>query len=132
MGPCEPAWNLFRMEGGVIMHNWTLLNKKIAKSHWSHYVYINEAGTIALADHSIRNLADPGSTDDGLLTWTGAYLSVFNRRGNPMIMVPVYMKDGRTSTVPTCFTTVIVMAQALGKDVQALIPSLSIQEEVDA
>jgi hypothetical protein len=111
-------------------HNdWRLLNLKQAKAFWSHYVYMNDAGTIALADHSIRNLKDPGSTDDGLLTWTYDKLSIANKKGNPLIYVPVYMKDRRTSSVVTCFATVVVMAQASGVQVHEILPELALTEE---
>ena len=133
MGPCQYAWNLLCMEGQVMNWNnldtgWCLLNRKQAVAYWSHYVYMNDAGTIALADHSIRNLNDPNSTDDGLLTWTYDKLWVSNKRGNAIVSVPVYMKDRRTSTVITCFATAVVMAQACGIQMHELIPELDIAE----
>lgn len=109
--------------------SWRLLNHKQAKAFWSHYVYMNDAGTIALADHSIRNLKDPGSTDDGLLTWTYDRLTIANKKGSPLIYVPVYMKDRRTSSVVTCFATVVVMAQASGVQVHEILPELALTEE---
>lgn len=135
MGPCQPAWNLLCMEGEVMnwynsQHNdWRLLNRKQANAFWSHYVYMNDAGTIALADHSIRNLKDPDSTDDGLLTWTYDKLWVSSKRGNAIVSVPVYMKDRRKSTVITCFATAVVMAQASGVQVHDILPELALTEE---
>jgi hypothetical protein len=122
------------MEGQAMNWNdidkdWRLLNHKQANAYWSHYVYMNHAGTIALADHSIRNLRDPGSTDDGLLTWTYDKLWVSSKRGNAIVSVPVYMKDRHKSTVITCFATAVVMAQACGVPMHELIPELDIAEE---
>jgi len=46
---------------------YTLLNKEEAIRNFSHFVYIDEDGRFYVADHSIRDLNDPSSTDDGLL-----------------------------------------------------------------
>ena len=49
-----------------------LTNKIEANKCFSHYLYHNEDNNaVALADHSIANLNDPSSTEDGLLVWTG-------------------------------------------------------------
>ena len=49
-----------------------LTNKMEAKKSFSHYLFHDDASnTVALADHSIADLNDPSSTEDGLLVWTG-------------------------------------------------------------
>jgi hypothetical protein len=45
---------------------WNLTNRRFAEKHYTHFVYFS-GDQIAIADHSIRNLSDPSSTDDGLL-----------------------------------------------------------------
>lgn len=49
-----------------------LVNKIEAKKCFSHFLFHDDDNNaVALADHSISNLKDPSSTEDGLLVWTG-------------------------------------------------------------
>jgi hypothetical protein len=49
-----------------------LTNKIEANKCFSHFLFHNEENnTVAVADHSIADLNDPSSTEDGLLVWTG-------------------------------------------------------------
>jgi hypothetical protein len=49
-----------------------LTNKIEARKSFSHYLFHDDGNnTVALADHSIADLNDPSSTEDGLLVWTG-------------------------------------------------------------
>jgi hypothetical protein len=49
-----------------------LTNKIEGKKCFSHYLYHDaDTNAVALADHSIADLNDPSSTEDGLLIWTG-------------------------------------------------------------
>ena len=49
-----------------------LTNKIEAKKCFSHYLFHDDDNnTVALADHSIADLNDPSSTEDGLLIWNG-------------------------------------------------------------
>jgi hypothetical protein len=49
-----------------------LTNKIEARKSFSHYLFHDDDNnTVALADHSIADLNDPSSTEDGLLVWTG-------------------------------------------------------------
>jgi hypothetical protein len=49
-----------------------LTNKIEARKCFSHYLFHDDdTNAVALADHSIADLNDPSSTEDGLLVWTG-------------------------------------------------------------
>ena len=49
-----------------------LTNKIEANKCFSHYLFHDdETNAVAIADHSIADLNDPSSTEDGLLVWTG-------------------------------------------------------------
>ena len=53
------------------MITWLCTNKNVAARHHTHYLFCGYEGDTltqhAIADHSIRTIKDPGSTDDGLL-----------------------------------------------------------------
>jgi hypothetical protein len=49
-----------------------LTNKIEGKKCFSHFLFHDEDNnSVALADHSIADLNDPSSTEDGLLVWNG-------------------------------------------------------------
>ena len=49
-----------------------LTNKMEANKCFSHYLFHDDdTNSVALADHSIADLNDPSSTEDGLLVWNG-------------------------------------------------------------
>jgi len=49
-----------------------LTNKIEARKSFSHYLFHDDdTNAVALADHSIADLNDPSSTEDGLLVRTG-------------------------------------------------------------
>ena len=79
---------------------WTLLNRQHAHDMFTHHVFLDtERGQIALADHSIRSLDDPSSTDDGLLLVTGEPRPP--TRYSACWIVPVVNAHGVGSCVPT-------------------------------
>jgi hypothetical protein len=48
---------------------WTCINLDRAKAHREHLFFVHsECPDVAVADWSICNMEDPGSTEDGLLT----------------------------------------------------------------
>ena len=53
---------------GVFM--WKLINRHEANKQYTHYVFVR-GDEVAIADHSIYDMNDPSTTDDGLLLWDG-------------------------------------------------------------
>lgn len=51
------------------MTTWNCINRPHALEAQEHFVFVDGAGRVALADHSLRDFYDPASTDDGLLIW---------------------------------------------------------------
>ena len=78
-----------------------LVNKIEAKKCFSHYLFHNEDNnTVALADHSIANLNDPSSTEDGLLVWNGDIGTLINTTDrNTSVLLDVRSDDGNTIMV---------------------------------
>jgi len=68
-----------------------LTNKIEGKKCFSHYLYHDaDTNAVALADHSIADLNDPSSTEDGLLIWTGEVgklISTANRHTSVLLDV---------------------------------------------
>ena len=50
--------------------DWKLINKAEAIQCDYHFIYTMD-DLVAIADHSIRDMDDPASTDDGLCLWDG-------------------------------------------------------------
>ena len=48
---------------------WKCVNRRMAKKFGDHFIFVNESGQVAFADHSIENPLDPSTTDHGLLIW---------------------------------------------------------------
>jgi hypothetical protein len=66
-----------------------LVNKIEAKKYFSHFLFHDEdTNTVALADHSITDLNDPSSTEDGLLVWTGEIGTLSSTRHQATILLP--------------------------------------------
>ena len=78
-----------------------LTNKIEAKKCFSHYLFHDEdTNTVALADHSIANLNDPSSTEDGLLVWNGDIGTLINTTDrNTSVLLDVRSDDGNTIIV---------------------------------
>ena len=68
---------------------WTCINKTEAQKCFSHFIFHDEdTGEIAIADHSIRDMNDPSTTEDGLLVWTGDMGALSSGRNHTSIMLP--------------------------------------------
>ena len=78
-----------------------LTNKIEAKKCFSHYLFYDEDNnTVAIADHSIANLNDPSSTEDGLLVWNGDIGTLINTTDrNTSVLLDVRSDDGNTIIV---------------------------------
>ena len=77
-----------------------LTNKIEAKKCFSHYLFHNaDNNTVALADHSISNLNDPSSTEDGLLVWNGDIGTLINSDRHTSVILDVRSDDGNTIIV---------------------------------
>ena len=77
-----------------------LTNKIEAKNCFSHYLFHDEdTNTVALADHSISNLDDPSSTEDGLLVWNGDIGTLINSDRHTSVILDVRSDDGNTILV---------------------------------
>ena len=101
------------------MKNWICVNRMEAKKSFSHFVFHDDsANTVALADHSIANLNDPSSTEDGLLVWTGEMgrlISTADRHTS--VMLDVVMDDGDSSVVIVSVLTACRIEQLTGLQV---------------
>lgn len=77
-----------------------LTNKIEAKKCFSHYLFHDaDNNTVALADHSISNLNDPSSTEDGLLVWNGDIGTLINSDRHTSVILDVRSDDGNTIIV---------------------------------
>lgn len=89
---------------------WKLINRQEAIQQNSHYVFVRD-DDVAIADHSIGNLKDPSSTDDGLLLWDGKVGKLYHGA------VEVRITGGRGSYVQLTALTAYRIQQATGKQV---------------
>ncbi len=98
---------------------WTLTNKIEAKKCFAHYLFHNEDNnSVALADHSIHNLKDPSSTEDGLLVWTGEMGRLINTADHhTSVLLDVKMEDGEQSSVIVSVLTACRIEQLTGLQV---------------
>lgn len=98
------------------MKNWICVNQIEAKKSFSHFIFHDDStNAIALADHSINDLNDPSTTEDGLLVWTGEIgrlISTANRHTS--VMVDVVAEDGDTSVVIISVLTACRIEQLTG------------------
>ncbi len=84
--------------------NWVLLNRGFAQSQYTHYVFFDpQRGRVAIADHSLRNLSDPGSTDDGLLLVapTQTVIPLARKLCVPACCLDVITEDGSRRHITT-------------------------------
>jgi hypothetical protein len=112
---------------------WTLTNKIEAKKCFAHFLFHNEDNnTVALADHSIANLNDPSSTEDGLLVWTGEMgrlISTADRHTS--VLLDVKMEDGEQSSVIVSVLTACRIEQLTGLQVIPLNTEIADYKAVD-
>jgi hypothetical protein len=98
---------------------WTLLNRSFAKRTFSHFLFVDGQGRVAIADHSIRNMKDPASTEDGLLVWDGQPIRLKD------VHDPIgFAKTENGETVGVAVQTAVQMAVAAKKPVHEVIPQL--------
>jgi hypothetical protein len=78
-----------------------LTNKIEARKCFSHYLFHDaDTNAVALADHSIADLNDPSSTEDGLLVWNGDIGTLINTTDrNTSVLLDVRSDDGNTIIV---------------------------------
>lgn len=100
---------------------WKLLNRSFAKRNFSHFLFVDEQGRVAIADHSIRNMRDPSSTDDGLLVWDGQPIRINKSRYYDPIG---FAKTENGETVGVAVQTAVQMAVAANKAVHDVLPEL--------
>jgi hypothetical protein len=80
---------------------WKLTNRQFAEKTFNLFVFV-DGDRIAVADHSIDNMSDPSSTDDGLLLVDDTRPVV---SAKPMLfcegnyLIPVITDKGEQSTV---------------------------------
>lgn len=76
---------------------WKLTNRQYAEKTFNLFVFV-DGDRIAVADHSIDNMSDPSSTDDGLLLVDDTRPVMSDHRtGN--YLIPVTTDKGEPSTV---------------------------------
>jgi hypothetical protein len=104
---------------------WTCINKTEAKKCFSHFIFHDEGmSRIAIADHSLTSFADPSSTEDGLLLWTGEVGTLSSSRNHCYIMVRVAKADGDLSFVGVSLLTALRIEQMMGKQVIPFNPEI--------
>lgn len=110
-----------------------LVNKIEAKKYFSHFLFHDEdTNTVALADHSITDLNDPSSTDDGLLVWTGGLgrlISTADRYTS--VLLVVRSDDGGVYTIIVSVLTACRIEQLTGLQVIPLNTEIADYKAVD-
>ena len=79
------------------MTDWKLLNRRFAEKHFTHFIF-QFGNQFAIADHSIDNINDPSSTDDGLLLIDDSRKVDSYDKG---AIIPVVTESGEQSWVMT-------------------------------
>jgi hypothetical protein len=109
-----------------------LTNKIEASKYFSHYLFHDDdTNTVAIADHSIADLSDPSSTDDGLLVWDGEVARLISTKTLTSILLDVIMQDGETSTCIISILTACRIEQLTGKQVIPLNIEIADYKAVD-
>ena len=110
-----------------------LTNKIEAKKCFSHFlVHDEDTNTVALADHSIANLKDPSSTEDGLLVWTGEMgrlISTADRHTS--VLLDVRLEGDEHSTVIVSILTACRIEQLTGLQVIPMNVEIAEYKSVD-
>ena len=100
--------------------SWTLINRIHALETNTHYLFTHSDGRRAIADHSIKSLGDPGSTEDGLLRLDCSRpldVTVSDRYG-VIARVPVLNRFQEQSSVWTDPTLAVQWAAEGGVSIQ--------------
>ena len=84
-----------------------LTNKIEANKCFSHYLFHDaDTNAVAIADHSISDLNDPSSTEDGLLIWTGEIGTLSSVRHQATILLPF---EDRTAPYNTSYVGISIL-----------------------
>jgi hypothetical protein len=110
-----------------------LVNKIEAKKCFSHYLFHNEDNNAdALADHSIANLHDPSSTEDGLLIWTGEIGTLINTADRyTSVLLDVSDGNSDSHTIIVSILTACRIEQLTGLQVIPLNVEIADYKAVD-
>ena len=76
---------------------WLCINRKYAINSYSHFIYCLDNQIIAIADHSIENMNDPCSTEDGLLIVDFNRGVIADEKNSDVFLIPVIRDDGELS-----------------------------------
>lgn len=99
-----------------IPNTWRLVNKRQAEKWDAHFVfYSNMDSRIVIADHSMRFLYNPSSTDDGLLVWTGKTPEFYGKEGNFGLQL-VMAESGELTGTTTSAATIYWLSKLSGRD----------------
>lgn len=101
---------------------WKLLNKKHAKKNYTHFVFVDEQKQIAIADHSMRDLADPSSGDDGLLIWDKKPMRLIKSSHDNEFRVCLNFEKGNYSDID--LKNALIIAKALDTPVEKIVTNL--------
>ena len=76
---------------------WLCTNRIYAENTFSHFVYCLDHQIIAIADHSIEDMNDPCSTEDGLLIVDFNRSVIADEKNSDVFLIPVIRDDGELS-----------------------------------
>lgn len=77
------------------MATWNCINRQYALDSQEHYVFVDGAARVAIADHTIRDFNDPSTTEDGLLLWDGNVGKFEYIQGEGLsLVIGAYLDDG--------------------------------------
>ena len=111
---------------------WKCVNRRMAKKFGDHFIFVNTKGQVAFADHSIRDLNDPSSTDDGLLIWDGGQGAIMvDVDGDPETRffdfpIDLISRDGRKrkTRVLLSLPNAFILAKLFDKDITEILPGI--------
>lgn len=101
---------------------WKCINRESALHRSDHFVFVSATGLVAIADHSMRDVEDPSSTDDGLLVWDGGVTVLEAGPGpssDPRLLLTV-SEGGRgrdKATVSVSLSTALAIERVTGRKV---------------
>ena len=103
---------------------WTCVNRRMAKKFGDHFIFVNKKGQVAIADHSIRDLNDPSSTDDGLLIWDGGKGEFTVGSRSVLFQFDlIYRGGGKTkASIYITLISAFILAQLVDKDITEIVP----------
>ena len=116
---------------------WTCVNRRMAEKFYDQFIFVNESGQVAFADHSIRNLNDPSSTESGLLIWDGGHGIIVEKADKwfpPRIVheqivrfkVIRTLSNGKKekTSIITMLVNAFILAQLVEKDITEIVPGI--------